>query len=119
MKELILGLLGGGAVVQLLNILISARPNRRKLTAEALDVEVGVLERTLKVMNHNMELTNQRHKAEIDALKAEIHRLEQRISELTDAMEKVKIENLRLQNKISSVDITTSRESDKLTTTLS
>ena len=119
MKELILGLLGGGAVVQLLNILISARPNRRKLTAEALDVEIGVLERTLKVMNDNMEMTNNRHKVEINDLKSEIHRLEQKISELSDAMEKVKIENLRLQNKISSVDIAASRESDKLTTALS
>lgn len=119
MKELIFGLLGGGVVVQLLNLLVSARPSRRKLTAEALDVEIAVLERTLKVMSDNMEMTNQRHVAEINGLKSEIHRLEKRVGELTDMLEKVKIENLRLQNIVSTIDAGKLLETDKLSTALS
>ena len=41
MKELIIGLLGGGTLVQLINIVINARSSRRQQEAQALDTEIS------------------------------------------------------------------------------
>lgn len=105
MKELILGLLGGGVVVQLLNLFISARPNRRRLTAEALDAEISALEHTLKVMTENIEIETRRHALERRELKEEILRLENRITELTESLDNLRTDNLRLRNLLSDTDV--------------
>ena len=39
MRELFIGLFGGGAVVQLLNMLLTYRQNRRQMNATALGTE--------------------------------------------------------------------------------
>ncbi len=97
MKNLILGLLGGGVVVQLLNFMVSARPNRRRLTAEALDSEITALEHTLQVLSDNIELTDRRHHLESEKMKLEIERLEKRVEELSKTIENLREENLKLR----------------------
>ncbi len=79
MTEIILGVLGGGAAVQLVNTLAMVRQNRRRLNAEALGLEIAALERTIEVLQKNFELENERHRKEVAALRAEIERLRSRM----------------------------------------
>lgn len=82
MKEIILGILGGGAFVQLLNFLFTLRQNRRQLNASALGGEVEALERTIRVLSENIERENKRHNEESERLRTQIGRLEEEVSEL-------------------------------------
>ena len=75
MKELLLGLLGGGAVVQLFNAVATLRQSRRQMDASALGTEVQALERTIAVISDNLERQNAAHQAEVETLRAEIESL--------------------------------------------
>ena len=55
MRELFIGLFGGGAVVQLLNMLLTYRQNRRQMNATALGTEVEALERAIRIISENLE----------------------------------------------------------------
>jgi len=82
MNDIIIGLLGGGALVQLLNMLFTLRQNRRQLNASALGGEVEALERTIKVLSDNLERETARHQEESRRLRDEIRRLETEVSDL-------------------------------------
>lgn len=75
MKELILGLLGGGTIVQALNLIYTGRPNARQINAQALGTEVSALERTIILLKDNLEAEMQRHERERIALVARIDEL--------------------------------------------
>ncbi len=99
MKELIIGLLGGGVAVQLLNLIINARPNRRQLTAKALDSEISALEHTLKILSDNVESQARIHAAERQELQREIERLRHQVAELTDTVATLRAENAKMRIK--------------------
>lgn len=80
MKELIIGLLGGGTLVQLINIFINARSSRRQQEAQALDTEISALEHTLKIVSENIEIETRRHSLERQELREEILSLKQQIA---------------------------------------
>lgn len=96
MKELILGLLGGGAVTQLLNTLATLRQNRRQINAAALGPEVEALEKTITVLYANQERQNALHREEVKELRGEIaalrrekQALEERVRRLGEQLRKV------------------------------
>lgn len=72
MKEMLIGLLGGGALVQLFTGLATLRQNRRQMNASALGAEVEALEKTIAVLSANMERQNEVHRAEVEAMRSEI-----------------------------------------------
>lgn len=82
MKELIIGLLGGGVITQLASLLLSARGNNRQLNANALGSEVEALERTINLLRSNLEAEFARHEQERVALLSEIETLRNRVREL-------------------------------------
>lgn len=89
MKELFLGLLGGGTLVQVINSIYTGRPNARQINANALGAEVSALERTIILLKDNLEAEMQRHERErqllvqrIDDLTAETMRLRSELNEL-------------------------------------
>lgn len=86
MNDIVLGLLGGGVLVQLLNILFTFRQNRRQLNASALGGEVEALERTIKVLSDNLVRETARHNEESERLRAQIRRLEQEVVELREQL---------------------------------
>lgn len=75
MKDMILGLLGGGAAVQLMNTLMTLRPSRRQMDANALGAEVAALESTINVLRDNMERAETRHREQVEQLRAEVEDL--------------------------------------------
>ena len=96
MKELILGLLGGGAVTQLLNTLATLRQNRRQINAAALGTEVEALEKTIAVLYANLERQNALHREEVKELRGEIaalrrekQALEERVRRLGEQLRSV------------------------------
>lgn len=97
MKELIIGLLGGGVFAEVLNIIIGAKANRRKLQAEALDTEVTTMEHTLRVLADNMDREIKRHDLECERMQAEIAELKQRVCQLTDTVNSLRAENRALR----------------------
>lgn len=82
MIEIILGILGGGTLVQLINLLVTYRQNRRQLNASALGGEVEALERTIRLLQENLERETQRHNQESERLRSQIERLEKEVCEL-------------------------------------
>lgn len=101
MTELIIGLLGGGALVKLIEILLNARPNRRRLTAQALDTEIATLEHTLKIVGENVESEARRHAAERQLLKDEITSLRRRVDELSESVANLRGENIMLRSMLN------------------
>ena len=84
MKETILGLLGGGVLVQALNVLATLRPTRRKADADALGAEVTALERTINLIYSKFEESERRAAEREQRLQSEIERLRARVRELED-----------------------------------
>ena len=95
MKELIIGLLGGGTLVQLINIFINARSSRRQQEAQALDTEISALEHTLKIVSANIEIETRRHSLERQELREEILSLKQQIARQNDDIAALKNDNMR------------------------
>lgn len=104
MTELIIGLLGGGTLVQLINLLINARSSRRQQQAQALDTEISALEHTLKIVNDNAEIETRRHSLERQELRQEIDTLKKRLSTLSDDVEALRSENMRLRSLLGIKD---------------
>lgn len=75
MKDIILGLLGGGAAVQMFNTVLTLRPSRRQLDASALGAEVSALEKTITVLRENMERTEERYRHQVEELRQEVGEL--------------------------------------------
>lgn len=82
MRELFIGLFGGGAVVQLLNMLLTYRQNRRQMNATALGTEVEALERAIRIISENLERQNAEHRKEVAELQNEVETLRMRCREL-------------------------------------
>ena len=85
MKEIIIGLLGGGALVQLVNMLATLRPSRRSIDSQSLGNEVAALEKTITVLQDNFDREVKRHQAEGAALRAEITSLRSELDTLRRA----------------------------------
>lgn len=104
MKELIIGLLGGGTLVQLINIFINARSSRRQQEAQALDTEISALEHTLKIVSENIEIETRRHSLERQELREEILSLKQQIARQNDDITALKNDNMRLRSLLGIKD---------------
>lgn len=104
MKELIIGLLGGGTLVQLINIFINARSSRRQQEAQALDTEISTLEHTLKIVSENIEIETRRHSLERQELREEILSLKQQIARQNDDITALKNDNMRLRSLLGIKD---------------
>ena len=104
MKELIIGLLGGGTLVQLINIVINARSSRRQQEAQALDTEISALEHTLKIVSENIEIETRRHSLERQELREEILSLKQQIARQNDDITALKNDNMRLRSLLDIKD---------------
>lgn len=104
MKELIIGLLGGGTLVQLINIFINARSSRRQQEAQALDTEISALEHTLKIVSENIEIETRRHSLERQELRDEILSLKQQIARQNDDIAALKNDNMRLRSLLGIKD---------------
>ncbi len=100
MKELLIGLLGGGAIVQLVSTLSNLRPARRHANASALGAEVEALEKTIKTLGDNFNAEMERHRAERDSLRQEISELNARISELNESILSLRRENSMLRSML-------------------
>ena len=87
MKEIILALLGGGAIVQVANIFATLRPSRRRMHADARGLEVNALEKTIVVLQENFERENERHRQEVAALRCEIDSLRSELVSLRSRYE--------------------------------
>lgn len=82
MRELFIGLFGGGAVVQLLNMLLTYRQNRRQMNATALGTEVEALERAIRIISENLERQNAEHRKVVAELQNEVDTLRKRCRDL-------------------------------------
>ena len=87
MNELIIGLLGGGAAVQLLSALLTLRQNRRQMNASALGEEVTALEKTIRVLQQNFMDANEQRRRETEELRGELAEAERRCTLLRDECE--------------------------------
>jgi len=96
MKELIIGLLGGGALVEIVRMMLNNRVDKRKMHAEALDSEVTTMEHTLRVLADNMDRQIQRHNEEREHLLSEIAGLRSQVAELKESVEALRAENRAL-----------------------
>ena len=92
MKELIIGLLGGGVITRLVELLLSARPNSRQRHANAPGAEVEALESTINLLRANLEAEFARHEQEKRVLADEIAALRARIAELDKKVESLTAE---------------------------
>ena len=82
MRELFIGLFSGGAVVQLLNMLLTYRQNRRQMNATALGTEVEALERAIRIISENLERQNAEHRKVVAELQNEVDTLRKRCRDL-------------------------------------
>lgn len=73
---MLIGLLGGGALVQLFTGVATLRQNRRQMNASALGAEVEALEKTIAVLSANLERQNEVHRVEVEAMRREIDDLQ-------------------------------------------
>ena len=104
MKELIIGLLGGGTLVQLINLLLNARSSRRQQQAQALDTEISAREHTIKILSESIDIETRRHSLERQELREEIVALKRQIATLIENVETLKTENLRLSSSLGMAD---------------
>lgn len=95
--ELIIGLLGGGVVSQLVQALVNRRAAGRQMNAGALTTEVEAMSQTIRLLRESMEEEIKSHAAEREALMREVRRLHRRVSALTEAMHRLRVENRRLR----------------------
>lgn len=91
MTTLLIGLLGGGTLVQLIQLLIQRRSFGRKTDAEALGGEVEALEKAIATLRNNLD-------AEVERHDTERRRFESRIAELEGQIANLEEENRRLRN---------------------
>ncbi len=90
MTTLLIGLLGGGTLVQLIQLLIQRRSFGRKTDAEALGGEVEALEKAIATLRNNLD-------AEVERHDTERRRFESRIAELEGQIANMEEENRRLR----------------------
>lgn len=96
MTELIIGLLGGGALVQLATLLTTWRQSRRQIDAGALGGEVEALEKTINVLHSNFEQANERHRREQAELLDELQRLRAECASLRAEVVRLRQERMYL-----------------------
>lgn len=84
LSDLLLGLFGGGAIVQLLQTLINRRATRRQLNANALGTEIEALEHTIAVLRTTLDAEMERHERERRALLERIEQLNAAVSSLSE-----------------------------------
>lgn len=94
MMSIILSLLGGGALVELLNFAFHYRSNRRQLNANALGTEVEALERTITVLKESLEAEIERHNREREQLTQRIADLNAKVESLSDELRRVRLQCL-------------------------
>lgn len=87
---LLAGLLGGGALVQLVQTFLHRRQEGRARDAGALGAEVTALEKAIATLRDNLDAAEERHARERA-------RLESRILTLEEQVSKLRAENERLQ----------------------
>lgn len=92
MTTLLLGLLGGGTLVQLLQLLLHLRQDSRNANATALGAEVQALESAIEALRNNLTAETRRYEDERRRLEERISKLEARIQLLLQENE-----NLHLQ----------------------
>lgn len=90
MTTLLIGLLGGGTIVQLVQLFVSRRHNARQLNATALGGEVQALESAIDALRRNLDAEIERHEKVRCQLEARIEVLENTIVTLRE-------ENMRLR----------------------
>lgn len=100
MPELIMGLFGGGVIGQMVSSILTARPNRRQINAQALGTEVAALERTIRLLRENMEAEIKAHAEERESLRQEIRGLNSRIASLNESIAELRAENAQLRNML-------------------
>lgn len=91
MTTLLIGMLGGGALVQLVQLIMTRRQNIRQLNAAALGAEVQALESAIDALRRNLDAETERHEKMRCQLEKRIEALEARIASL-----KTENENLRM-----------------------
>lgn len=82
MKEIVLALIGGGALVQLANLMVVWRPTRRRANAEAMGAEVEALERTINVIYTKFESLSKLHAAQMAQMRSQVEMLRSRVAQL-------------------------------------
>lgn len=82
MKEILLALIGGGAIVQLANLVAVWRPTRRRANAEALGAEVEALERTINVIYTRFESMSKLHAGQMAQMRDQVAALRSRVAQL-------------------------------------
>lgn len=91
LSPLLIGLFGGGAIVQLLQLFVTRRQSARRTDADALGAEVQALENAINTLRRNLDAETERHEKTRARLEARISDLEAQISDL-------RAENLRLHS---------------------
>lgn len=76
MNEIIIGLLGGGVLVEVLNLVLNRRASRRQMDATSLGTEVTALEAAISTLQGNLERTTAYYQSEIERLQGRIRELE-------------------------------------------
>ncbi|MBD5221688.1 MAG: hypothetical protein HDS70_04880 [Bacteroidales bacterium] len=76
LTELIIGLLGGGVAVQLLQTLLTLRQSRRQISSAALGGEVTAMQEAIRTLQENLENSTRYYRGEIERLQAHIRQLE-------------------------------------------
>lgn len=100
--ELLIGLFGGGVIGQLIVPLLTARPNRRQINAQAFGTEVAALEQTIRLLRESMESEIKNHAEEREAMRKEIRGLNHRIAGLNESIAALRAENAQLRSDITA-----------------
>ncbi|MCM1291817.1 MAG: hypothetical protein NC201_06795 [Prevotella sp.] len=82
MNEIVIGLLGGGVAVQLLNFFYTRKQSRRQLDSTALGAEVTALECAIRTLQDNLASSTAYYQGEIERLRGRIRDLEATVAEL-------------------------------------
>lgn len=76
LTELLIGLMGGGVLVQLVQTLLTLRQNRRQINSAALGSEVSAMQEAIRTLQENLENTTRYYRGEIERLQTHIRQLE-------------------------------------------
>lgn len=88
---LLAGLLGGGALVQLVQTLLHRRQEGRAREAEVLGAEVSALQKAIATLRDNLDAAEQRHARERARLEDRILTLEEQVGRLRDENERLQL----------------------------
>lgn len=104
MTELVLGLLGGGAAVQIINFILTLRQNRRRMDAEALGAEVSALEKTILLLYNNFEREVAAHKHDVRELQEQLELLRRSKALLEKEVARLRAQVERLRRSSADSD---------------